>query len=132
MLRYCESKKSKRDEKVLECLSTMGSAVVLGAFSTILGVMPLAFSSSQIFFSLFVVFLSFVALSLAHGILYLPVLLALIGPQAGHGIKEQQNIAFVQTESPRDRKGTDETAEISINIEGDDRFCDLVLHHNTI
>lgn len=104
----------------------MGSAVVLGAFSTILGVMPLAFSSSKIFFSLFVVFLSFVALSLAHGILYLPVLLALIGPQAG-----RTNIAFVQTESPRDRKGTDET-EISINIEGDDRFCDLVLHNNTM
>lgn len=61
-------------------LSTVGSSVFLGGFSTLCGVIPLAFTSSQIFFTVFVAFLSVVLLGLGHGLILLPVLLSLVGP----------------------------------------------------
>lgn len=45
-----------------------------------LGVVPLAFSTSEIIRTIFVVFIGLVTLGLGHGLILLPVLLSLIGP----------------------------------------------------
>merc|ERR1712176_720897 len=52
-----------------------------GAISSFLGAVPLAFSASALFFTIFVAFLGMVLLGSAHGLILLPVLLSIFGPQ---------------------------------------------------
>jgi Patched family len=49
LLRYYESKGATRDAKVKATLETMGVSILMGAFTTLLGVIPLAFSTTKIF-----------------------------------------------------------------------------------
>ena len=81
VLRYFESEETSRKDKVVDVLSTMGSSVLIGGMSTILGAVPLSFSQSEIFYSVFTVFFSFVVLSLVHGLLFVPVVLCMFGIQ---------------------------------------------------
>jgi Niemann-Pick C1 protein len=78
--KYFESDASSREGKVLDCLNTIGSSVLLGGTSTVLSTIPLAFSTSTVFLAVFVIFFSFVVISLLHGLVLLPVLLSLFGP----------------------------------------------------
>merc|ERR1712039_312562 len=70
-----------REEKVLDMLSTMGASILTGAVSTFLGTAALAFSSSKLFFTIFVAFVGMVLLGTAHGLILLPVLLSMFGPE---------------------------------------------------
>ena len=80
-LLYVESKgKTSRTEKTRDTLETIGSSVLLGGFSTLIGVLPLAFSTSEIFWTTFVIFFGRVLLGLLHGLVLLPVLLSMLGP----------------------------------------------------
>ena len=49
LLRFLETKGTTRDAKVKETLETMGASMLLGGFTTWLGVIPMAFSSTKIF-----------------------------------------------------------------------------------
>jgi len=49
LLRFYESKGATRDEKVKETLETIGASILMGAFTTFLGVIPLALSTTKIF-----------------------------------------------------------------------------------
>merc|ERR1712054_216808 len=80
LLRYYESP-GNREEKVLDMLSTMGASILTGAVSTFLGTAALAFSSSKLFFTIFVAFVGMVILGSAHGLILLPVLLSMFGPE---------------------------------------------------
>merc|ERR1712150_468294 len=55
-LRYLETVGTSRTAKTKETLDTIGASLLVGGFSTILGVLPLAFSSSEIFFTVFIIF----------------------------------------------------------------------------
>jgi patched domain-containing protein len=46
-----------------------------------LGTLPLAFSTSDIFQTVFIAFLALVVLGVSHGLLLLPVILSFIGPE---------------------------------------------------
>lgn len=82
ILRYVETKgSSSRTQKTHQTLETIGSSVLVGGFSTLVGVLPLAFSSSEIFFTTFVIFFGLVLLGLLHGLVLLPVLLSMFGPR---------------------------------------------------
>jgi Patched family len=81
LLRYYECDKPTREEKVLETLRTMGGSILLGGLSTILGVLPLAFATSQIIGTVFVMFVALVMLGVTHGLILLPVLLSYVGPE---------------------------------------------------
>jgi hypothetical protein len=48
---------------------------------TVLGTLPLAFSTSDIFQTVFIAFLALVVLGVSHGLLLLPVILSFIGPE---------------------------------------------------
>jgi len=80
LLRYYECPGNRR-EKVVEMLRTMGSSILIGGVSTFLGTLPLAFSTSTIFYTIFIAFVGLVTLGIGHGLILLPVLLSLFGPE---------------------------------------------------
>jgi len=81
LLRYYESKKRDRQAKVQDMLETMGASILVGGFTSLLGVLPLALSTLEIFNVVFVTFIGLVTLGLAHGLVLLPVVMMLIGPE---------------------------------------------------
>merc|ERR1711972_842 len=52
-----------------------------GAMGTFLGAVPLAFSASALFFTICIAFLGMVLLGSAHGLILLPILLSMFGPE---------------------------------------------------
>lgn len=80
LLRYYESP-GTRHEKVVHTLRTMGSSVLLGGFTTFLGTLCLAFSTSAILQTLFLSYIGLVTIGCSHGLILLPILLGLIGPE---------------------------------------------------
>lgn len=67
-------------ERINLILARTGKSVLLGGLSTFLGVQPLAFSSSEVFWIFYVMFGSTVLLGLAHGLIFVPVMLSLVQP----------------------------------------------------
>ena len=70
------------DQRIAATLSDVGAAVMNGGLSTFLAVCLLGTSQSYVFRVLFQCFFLTVTLGLAHGMLFLPVLLSLVGPAA--------------------------------------------------
>ena len=79
-LRYYETTGETRNDKTKDTLTTIGASVFVGGFSTLIGVLPLALSQSEIFWTTFIIFFGLVLLGLLHGLILLPVLLSLWGP----------------------------------------------------
>lgn len=85
LLRYYESNEKTRENKVKDTLETMGASILVGGISTSLGVLPLALSTSQILQTVFICFFAMIVLGVTHGLVFLPVLLAICGPtRNGH------------------------------------------------
>ena len=54
----------------------------MGGFTTWLGVLPLAFSSTAVFWMVFIGFIAMVTLGCSVGLMLLPVLLSIAGPMS--------------------------------------------------
>lgn len=80
LMRYYEVK-GTRHEKTVEMLRTMGVSILIGGISTFLGTMLLVFSSTRIFYTIFVTFLGIVTIGLGHGLILVPVILSTFGPE---------------------------------------------------
>lgn len=109
LLRYYEATPGKsRDERVKETLETMGVSILVGGLTTFLATVPLAFSSAEVFKTVFYSFFAMVTLGksscnillrlrycqtsfpntyfipsplgVTHGLILLPVLLSYFGP----------------------------------------------------
>jgi len=82
VMTYYETKEFfDRNERVRKVLSTMGTSVLLGGFTTFLGVVPLSFTNSEVFRTFFYTFLGISSLASLHGIMFVPVVLSVIGPR---------------------------------------------------
>lgn len=81
LLKYYELPGTRR-EKTIEMLRTMGSSIFLGGFTTFLGTVPLIFSSSTVFFIVFIGFMGLVLIGVGHGLVLLPVILSTIGTES--------------------------------------------------
>jgi Niemann-Pick C1 protein len=69
-----------REQRVKNVIRTMGKSIMLGGFSTFLGVLPLSFSGSEVFRTFFVTFLGIVFLGVGHGLIFMPVVLSMVAP----------------------------------------------------
>jgi predicted RND superfamily exporter protein len=80
-----------REERIIHTLTTVGPAVFNGGLSTFLAFVLLSTSRSYVFLSFFKIFFLICVFGLFHGLVVLPVLLALVGPldhgQEGEGGK---------------------------------------------
>lgn len=84
LLKFYETSPTKsRDDRCKETLETMGASILLGGLTTFLGVIPLVFSTTKIFFTVFLAFFGMVALGVTHGLILMPVVLSLVGPTTG-------------------------------------------------
>jgi uncharacterized membrane protein YdfJ with MMPL/SSD domain len=80
LFRYYEVPGNRHD-KTIELLRTMGASILLGGTTTFLGIIPLLFSVSDVFATVFYTFLGIVVLGMGHGLILLPVLLSTFGPE---------------------------------------------------
>ncbi|XP_075219371.1 patched domain-containing protein 3-like [Lycorma delicatula] len=71
-----------RNERILETIESVGSAVINGGISTLIALSMLSISQSYTFQSFFKIFFLVVVYGLFHGVIFLPVVLSFIGPAA--------------------------------------------------
>jgi predicted RND superfamily exporter protein len=86
-------KAGTRDERVTQTLADVGAAVFNGGLSTFLAVLLLSGSKSYVFRVLFQQFFLTVVLGLGHGMILLPVLLSLCGPQCYAAVEARAELA---------------------------------------
>ena len=114
LLRYYECKTGSREDRVKETLTTMGSSILIGGISTFLGVMLLAFSTSAVFGTIFRAFIGMVVLGCGYGLILLPVVLSLVGPEdtyqptevAAEVLPKEETLDATATEPPVDSNST--------------------------
>ncbi len=93
-----------RNERVMAALEKVGVPILNGAFSSILGILMLAFAGSYIFKSFFKTMLLVIMLGLAHSLLVLPVVLSFIGPRR---TSKPRVFIPISTQGVRDKLQTD-------------------------
>jgi Niemann-Pick C1 protein len=115
LLRYYESEGNRR-EKVIETLTSIGSSIMLGGITTFLGTVPLMFSTSEIFYIIFVAFMALVLLGVSHGIILLPVILSLVGTE------EQVSTKAMRAKDPAPLDDKTPQPEFATDAEGQTQF----------
>lgn len=70
-----------REERALETILHIGAAVLYGGGSTLLALAMLATSEAYTFQAFFKIFLLVIVFGLFHGVVFLPVVLSVIGPE---------------------------------------------------
>ncbi|KAF2366095.1 Protein patched/dispatched [Trinorchestia longiramus] len=77
---YLSARVNTPDERVRECLYSLGLPVMQGALSTLLGVLTLIFVPSYIFITFFKTVFLVIFFGAIHGLFLIPVFLSLFGP----------------------------------------------------
>ncbi|XP_076245732.1 patched domain-containing protein 3 isoform X2 [Calliopsis andreniformis] len=104
--------KGNKKERAIETLSVIGPAVFNGGLSTFLAFVLLGSSEAYIFTTFFKLFTSVVIFGLYHGLLFLPVMLSLLGPEERittikkETVVQDQN-GYCVVPLPKDEKSTD-------------------------
>ena len=80
LMRYYDCK-GTRQQRVQQTMSSMGSSIFLGAASTLLGILCLSMSTSAVLRDIFISCVGLIVFGVLNGLIFLPVTLALLGPQ---------------------------------------------------
>ncbi|XP_068631060.1 patched domain-containing protein 3-like [Battus philenor] len=94
-----------RNDRAFDTVTSIGSAVLLGGGSTLLSLSLLGTSEAYTFQSFFKIFLLVILFGLFNGLVFLPVTLSLIGPDA-YRVKDEKNTspeAVELKEKPNDK-----------------------------
>jgi Niemann-Pick C1 protein len=75
------------EAKVSFAMERVGGSIFKGGLTTFLGILPLAFSATQTFFTFFVIFVGMVVLALSHGLIVAPVVLHTMDKKFGRSLK---------------------------------------------
>ncbi|CAM9198844.1 unnamed protein product, partial [Ectocarpus sp. 12 AP-2014] len=67
-----------KDARIAEALGEIGPSVIVGAATTFLGIMPLAFASNMVFRVFFKMFLVIISFGFFHGVVFVPVMLSIL------------------------------------------------------
>ena len=110
LLRYYELP-GTRQEKTVVTLRTMGSSILLGGITTFLGTVPLIFSTSQIFFTVFIAFMALVFLGATHGLILLPVILSTVGTEDQVSATHEVPCAQLPVQLKVNKKATEDMYE---------------------
>jgi len=100
---YIAAKVDTPEERVKECLYSLGLPIVQGAVSTILGVVALLFAPSYIFITFFKVIFLVIVIAALHGLILLPVLLSLFGPGSCNKLCSTESSMPISVERKADR-----------------------------
>ena len=120
LLRYYEARPDQtREARVKETLQTMGVSIMVGGFTTFLGVLPLVLSSLEIFLTVFYAFFAMVFLGVSHGLVLLPVILSYVGPTMcarGHHLASKPDLpgSPIPTSSTRTSQSKAATTDSSL------------------
>lgn len=79
-----------RAERSLKTVTSIGTAVLFGGGATLLSLSLLSMSKAYTFQSFFKIFLLVIVFGLFHGLIFLPVMLSLIGPNAYQKNKKKE------------------------------------------
>ena len=112
---------NSNDDRATEALADIGSSVLNGALSTFLAVAVLLFSTSYVFKTLATQFALTVCLGVLHGLVLLPVLLALFGPAPFASAEPPRKEAIEKTSEVSAEESND-NAETIHPVNGDDEF----------
>jgi len=91
-----------RNERMEHTLVKIGPAVLNGGISTFVAFMLLSLSKSKVFFTFFQIFFLVVVFGLYHGLIFLPVVLSLIGPES-HG-HHQENLIVANSWKDKEKE----------------------------
>ena len=116
-----------REEKVIAVLRSMGSSVMMGGITTFLGTVPLAFSASEIFTTVFIAFITLVVLGISHGLILLPVILSIFGPEdtiyMGSMSETERSHSFNDIENRKTGEGTCNNVSVDDEEEDDEMYA---------
>merc|ERR1712154_458606 len=116
---YVLSRKTTRNEKVVDALNRVGASVFNGAFSTFLAVAAMGLSQTYVFRVFFKQFFLVTVLGSLHGLIVLPALLSIVGPTKpivyGDDEEESSPIPATTPNTEQDRN----SEEIEMNIVDD-------------
>ena len=115
-----------RYKGVKACLETMGSSVFIGGLSTVLSTIPLLFSTSTLFSSICIIFLSFVTVSLFHGLVFVPAFLSIFmrhDNNDGRSISVESSKNAEDTIVVRDRNDTGESWDLDEKVPAVETVC---------
>ncbi|XP_012282501.1 patched domain-containing protein 3 [Orussus abietinus] len=99
---YMSSKKKRSEERVQECLYSLGLPIVQGATSTILGLVALLLAGTYIFLVFFKMVFLVIFIGAMHGLFLLPVLLSIFGPGSCSSCgSDDEEVEFDATETTK-------------------------------
>ncbi|CAN0362617.1 unnamed protein product, partial [Laminaria digitata] len=73
-----KDRNTPKDARIADALGEIGPSVMVGAATTFLGIMPLAFASNVVFRVFFKMFLIIITFGFFHGVVFVPVALSLM------------------------------------------------------
>jgi len=104
---YFHSVSKTRANKVADALNLVGIPIIMGDVSTVLALFPLIFSKSIIFQSFFACILLVMVFGASSALLFLPVILCYLGPEADHSEALENMKMNTDSQTQIDMAGTD-------------------------